>query len=91
MSLQKNPTTGLVIELFGPTLEFMTSPDDEHNDFCALRGTIPPDGYVPLHSHPDTEDFLVISGAVEGLRACLVRFTLPSPAASVSGGSWPPR
>jgi hypothetical protein len=31
MSLQKNPTTGLVIELFGPTLEFMTSPDDEHN------------------------------------------------------------
>ena len=25
------------------------------------------------------------------LRACLVRFTLPSPAASVSGGSWPPR
>jgi quercetin dioxygenase-like cupin family protein len=68
MSLQKNPTTGLVIELFGPTLEFMTSPDDEHNDFCVLKGTIPPDGYVPLHSHPDTEDFLVISGAVEGLR-----------------------
>jgi hypothetical protein len=26
-----------------------------------------------------------------GFRACLVRFTLPSPAASTSGGSWPPR
>ena len=32
-----------------------------------------------------------VYGASEGLRACLVRFTLPSPAASVSGGSWPPR
>jgi len=68
MSLEKNPTTGLVLELFGPTLEFLTSPQDEHNDFCVLRGTIPPGGGVPLHSHPDTEDFLVVSGAVEGLK-----------------------
>jgi quercetin dioxygenase-like cupin family protein len=68
MGLEKNPTTGLVVELFGPTLEFLTSPEDEHNDFCVLKGTIPPDVYVPLHTHPDTEDFLIISGAVEGLR-----------------------
>jgi len=68
MGFEKNPTTGLVVELFGPTLEFLTSPEDEHNDFCVLQGTIPPDGYVPLHSHPDTEDFFVISGTVEGLR-----------------------
>ena len=68
MSLEKNPTTGLVLEFFGPTLEFLTLPEDEHNDFCMLKGTIPPDVYVPLHSHHDTEDFLVISGAVECLR-----------------------
>jgi quercetin dioxygenase-like cupin family protein len=68
MGLEKNPTTGLVLELFGPTLEFLTSSEDEHNDFCVLRGTIPPGVSVPLHSHPDTEDFLVISGVVEGLR-----------------------
>jgi quercetin dioxygenase-like cupin family protein len=68
LSPEKNPTTGMVIELFGPTLEFLTSPEDGHNDFCALKGTIPPDVYVPLHSHPDTEDFLVISGAVDYLR-----------------------
>jgi quercetin dioxygenase-like cupin family protein len=66
--LEKNPSTGLVIELFGPTLEFLTSPEDEHNDFCVLKGKIPPDVYVPLHSHADTEDFLVISGAVDCLR-----------------------
>jgi quercetin dioxygenase-like cupin family protein len=68
MTLEKNPTTGLVLEFFGPTLEFLTLPEDEHNDFCMLKGTIPPDVYVPLHSHHDTEDFLVISGAVECLR-----------------------
>jgi quercetin dioxygenase-like cupin family protein len=38
------------------------------NDFCVLKGTILPGASVPLHSHADTEDFLVISGSVEGLR-----------------------
>ena len=56
-SLAKNPTTGRLVEFFGPTVEFWTSPDDEHNDFCVLKGTIPPGGAVPLHSHADTEDF----------------------------------
>jgi quercetin dioxygenase-like cupin family protein len=68
MRLEKNPTTGLVVELFGPTIEYLTSPDDERNDFCVLKGMIPPGTSVPLHSHADTEDFLVISGAVEGLQ-----------------------
>ena len=68
LSLEKNPTTGLVIELFGPTFEFLTSPEYEHNDFCVLNGTIPPNAYVPLHSHTDTEDFFVMSGAVDCLR-----------------------
>jgi quercetin dioxygenase-like cupin family protein len=67
-SLEKNPTTGLVVELFGPTLEFLTSPEDKQSDFCVLKGTIPPNVYVPLHSHSDTEDFLVISGVVDCLR-----------------------
>ena len=68
MGLEKNPTTGLTLEFFGPTVEFLTSPDDEQNDFCVLKGTIPPGVSVPLHSHRDTEDFLVISGSMEGLR-----------------------
>jgi quercetin dioxygenase-like cupin family protein len=67
-SLEKNPTTGLVVELFGPTLEFLTSPEDKQSDFCVLKGTIPPNVYVPLHSHHDTEDFLVMSGVVDCLR-----------------------
>ncbi len=65
---EKNPTTGITVEIFGPTVEFLTSPEDEHNDFCMLKGTIPPNVHIPLHSHPDTEDFLLISGTVEYLR-----------------------
>jgi quercetin dioxygenase-like cupin family protein len=68
MSLMKNPTTGKFLELFGPTVEYLTSPQDTQNDFCVLKGTIPPGVFVPLHSHPDTEDFLVISGELEGLK-----------------------
>ena len=34
MRLEKNPTTDLIVELFGPTVEYPTSPDDERNDFC---------------------------------------------------------
>jgi quercetin dioxygenase-like cupin family protein len=68
VSLEKNPSTGKVLELFGPTIEFLPSPQDAQNDFCVLKGTIPPGVSVPLHSHADTEDFLLISGEVEGLR-----------------------
>jgi quercetin dioxygenase-like cupin family protein len=67
LSLAKNPTTGQVTE-FGPTVEFLTSPEDEHNAFCVLKGTIPRGMAVPLHAHADTEDFLVISGSVEALQ-----------------------
>jgi len=68
MSLEKNPSTGKVLELFGPTVEFLTSSQDTQSDFCVLKGTLPPGISVPLHSHTDTEDFFVISGEIEGLR-----------------------
>ena len=42
MSTEINPTTGVRLEVFGPTVEFLTSPQDAHNDFCVLRGVIPP-------------------------------------------------
>ena len=68
MSTEINPTTGLRVDLFGPTVEFLTSPQEASIDFCVLRGVIPPGVSVPLHSHPDTEDFFVISGEVHALR-----------------------
>jgi hypothetical protein len=47
--------TGKVLELLGPTVEFLTSPEDPQNDFCVIRGTVPPGISVPLHSHADTD------------------------------------
>jgi len=53
MSTELNPTTGLRIDLEGPTVEFLTSPQEASIDFCVLKGVIPPGVSVPLHSHPD--------------------------------------
>jgi quercetin dioxygenase-like cupin family protein len=68
MSLEKNPTTGQILEHLGPTIEFLTEPQDAQNDFCVLKGIIPPGVILPLHSHPDTEDFLVTEGEIEVLK-----------------------
>jgi quercetin dioxygenase-like cupin family protein len=68
MSAQVNPTAGLRLDLLGPTVEFLTLPQEANIDFCVLRGILPPGVSVPLHSHPDTEDFFVISGEVQAVR-----------------------
>ena len=63
-----NPATGMRVDFLVPTVEFLTSPQEAGIDFCLLKGVIPPGVAVPLHSHPDTEDFIVISGEVKALR-----------------------
>ena len=68
MSTQINPTTGPCVDLLGPTIEFLTSPQEENIQFCVLKGVIPPGVSIPIHSHADTEDFFVIAGEVEALR-----------------------
>jgi len=55
-------------DLFGPTLEFLVLPEEAQNEFCVLRGVIPLGGSVPLHSHPPTEDFFIISGKTQALK-----------------------
>ena len=68
MTTEINPARGRRVDLMGPTVELLTSPQEAGIDFCLLRGVIPPGVSVPLHSHPDTEDFIVISGEVQALR-----------------------
>lgn len=55
-----------VLEVFGPTLEFMT-PLQETDAYCVMKGTIPSGVFVPLHSHSDPESFFQLSGAVQVL------------------------
>ena len=48
--------------MFGPTIEFLTDPDDADATFCVMRGVVPPGVMVPLHSHDDAEDFFIVAG-----------------------------
>jgi quercetin dioxygenase-like cupin family protein len=61
------PGTHCVLDIFGPTVEFLTSPAGSDGDYCVMIGTIPPGVSVPLHSHPDPESFYLLSGAVRAL------------------------
>jgi quercetin dioxygenase-like cupin family protein len=52
-----------VIDVLGPTLEFLTWTEE----FCVMRGVVPPGVTVPLHSHDDAEDFYIVSGTQQVL------------------------
>lgn len=54
------------IDVLGPTIQFVTDPAEEGAP-CIMRGTIPPGGSVPLHSHADPETFLPLSGQLRCL------------------------
>jgi quercetin dioxygenase-like cupin family protein len=52
----------------GPTIEFITRPSrDDDSALCVLRGVVPPDATVPMHSHEDAEDFYILAGTQEVL------------------------
>ena len=55
------------VDVFGPTVEFVSGPDDPGADFWVMRGVVPPGVTVPLHSHDDAEDFFILSGAQQVL------------------------
>jgi mannose-6-phosphate isomerase-like protein (cupin superfamily) len=55
------------VEVFGPTLEFISGPDDPGAEFWVMRGVVPPGVAVPLHSHDDAEDFFILAGTQQVL------------------------
>ena len=50
-------------DVYGGIVEFLSWSEE----FCVLRGTVPPGAVVPLHHHPDAEDFFILSGAQQVL------------------------
>ena len=56
-----------VLDVLGPTVEFLVLPSEDDACYCVLKGTIPPGVSVPLHSHPDDESFFLVSGRVQAL------------------------
>jgi quercetin dioxygenase-like cupin family protein len=57
----------IVLDVLGPTIEFLVLPLESAAGYCILRGIIPPSVSVPLHSHPDDESFFLLSGSVQAL------------------------
>jgi uncharacterized RmlC-like cupin family protein len=56
-----------VLDVLGPSVEFLNDTDDDVNKICVMRGVIPPGVMVPLHRHDDFEDFFILSGGHEVL------------------------
>jgi quercetin dioxygenase-like cupin family protein len=56
-----------VLDVLGPTVEFLNVSEEPNEQFCLMRGVVPPGVTVPLHSHDDTEVFFVVSGSQEVL------------------------
>jgi quercetin dioxygenase-like cupin family protein len=50
-------------DVFGGIVEFLSWSDE----FCVPRGTVPPGSVVPLHRHPDAEDFFILTGTQQVL------------------------
>ena len=60
-------TSYTAVDVFGPTVEFVSGPDDPGADFWVMRGVVPSGVTVPLHSHDDAEDFFILSGTQQVL------------------------
>jgi quercetin dioxygenase-like cupin family protein len=60
-------TGGEVLDVLGPTVEFLNVSGGPYEQFCLMRGVVPPGVTVPLHGHDDVEAFFVVSGSQEVL------------------------
>jgi len=60
-------TSSPTLDVLGPTVEFLTLPDDSGDGFSVMRGVVPPGVVVPLHSHDDAEAFFIIAGSQQVL------------------------
>jgi quercetin dioxygenase-like cupin family protein len=56
-----------VVEVLGPTIEFLTAPETDDASACIMRGTVPSGVFIPLHSHADPETFILASGELDAL------------------------
>ncbi len=75
MSVEMNPTTGLRVDLLGPTVEFLTSPQEASIDFCVLRGVSRPASQFRFTATLTRRTFLSSPATPEGNAAVGIRFS----------------
>ncbi|MBB6144458.1 quercetin dioxygenase-like cupin family protein [Silvibacterium bohemicum] len=58
-------TADQIFDVLGVQIEFLVSPEETGVQASIYKGTLPPGIVIPLHSHPDSEVFYVLEGALE--------------------------
>ena len=62
----QTPDTAEILDVLGPSIQFLTAVSDNDDDYCLIRGIFPAGVVVPLHSHAERETFYVFEGEIEG-------------------------
>jgi quercetin dioxygenase-like cupin family protein len=57
-----------VLDVLGPTIEFLPGSNHLPANYCIMRGKVPPGIFIPLHSHDDFETFIMVSGELDALQ-----------------------
>ncbi|KLK89430.1 hypothetical protein AA309_31500 [Microvirga vignae] len=52
------------MDILGPQIRFLTPLVDDPDGYCGTSSVVPPN-VVPLHSHPERETLLILSGALD--------------------------
>jgi quercetin dioxygenase-like cupin family protein len=57
-----------ILDLLGPTIQYVTPLPEDGDGYCVLKGTIAPGVVLPIHSHADRETFYILEGQLEALK-----------------------
>ena len=68
VTVQPAPSAPDILDVLGPTIEIVGEFGAGDDDWCLIRGVMPPGSFVPLHSHQDRESLLVTEGSLEILQ-----------------------
>jgi hypothetical protein len=74
------------IDILGPQIRFMTPLVDDPDGYCVIFSVVPPNVVVPLHSHPERETFLILSGSLDAFDGSAWRTYGAGEVFDVSGG-----
>jgi quercetin dioxygenase-like cupin family protein len=75
------------IDILGPQIRFLTPLVSDPDEYCVISAVVPPNVIVPLHSHPERETFLILSGALDAFDGSAWRTYRAGEVFDVTGGA----
>jgi anti-sigma factor ChrR (cupin superfamily) len=65
----QNSSEPQAFNVLGVRVQFLSTPEQIHDNISLMRGAVAPGVVIPLHSHPDPEIIHVTAGAIEIFQA----------------------